>query len=113
MGSKALIIRDLDLVKSILVTNFSTFNKNDFTVDPKLDPLLAYNPFIVPGDDWKTARSMLTPLFTANRLRSAFPLINEITKKLMEYIEGGPESNSKDGFEMKEVRFLQNIKKVL
>ena len=49
MANKALLIRDLDLVKDILVTNFTTFNKNDFTVDTKIDPLLAVNPFVVSG----------------------------------------------------------------
>ena len=32
----ALLIRDLDLIKDILVTKFTTFNKNDFALDPEV-----------------------------------------------------------------------------
>lgn len=32
----ALLIRDLDLVKEILVTKFNIFNKNDFALDPEV-----------------------------------------------------------------------------
>lgn len=32
----ALLIRDLDLVRDVLVTKFNVFNKNDFTCDPEV-----------------------------------------------------------------------------
>lgn len=34
MGAPALLIRDLEIVKDILVTKFNVFNKNDFALDP-------------------------------------------------------------------------------
>lgn len=33
MGTPALLIRDLELIKDILVTNFNTFNMNEFAID--------------------------------------------------------------------------------
>lgn len=39
IGTPALLIRDLDLIKDILVTKFNSFNKNDFAVDPKVRTL--------------------------------------------------------------------------
>lgn len=87
MQTPAILIRDLDLIKEILVTKFNIFNKNDFPLDPKLDPLLAKNPFMVrkfpffskglntyvilikkyiyiclkvPGDDWKKVRNQIS-----------------------------------------------------
>lgn len=36
MGSPALLIRDLELIKEILVTKFNIFNKNDFATDPEV-----------------------------------------------------------------------------
>ncbi|XP_070508374.1 cytochrome P450 6k1-like [Chironomus tepperi] len=102
MGMPALLIRDLELIKDILVTNFNTFNSNEFAIDADLDPLIAVNPFCVPGDDWKTQRSQLSPLFTQNRTKVAIPFINGVAKKMMEYIECGPESATME-FDVKEL----------
>lgn len=41
----ALLIRDLDLIKDILVTKFNTFNMNDFALDPKVILLILSNIF--------------------------------------------------------------------
>lgn len=68
----------------------------------KLDPLLAANAFLVPGEAWKTARTQLSPLFVAGRIRTAVPYINNVSKTLMEYVEGGPESSTME-FDVKDV----------
>lgn len=102
MGMPALLIRDLELIREILVTSFNTFNMNEFAIDAELDPLIAVNPFCVPGDEWKTKRNQLSPLFAQNRTRVAIPYINDVTKRLMEYIQGGPESSTLE-FDVKEL----------
>lgn len=106
MQKPAILIRDLDLVKEVLVTKFNVFNKNDFSVNPIADPLLSVNPFLVPGEEWKKARSHLTPLFTATRNKTAIPFINQVAKNLLEYIEMGPESKTSE-FEVKDVQNMQ------
>lgn len=104
MSTPAILIRDLDLVKDVLVGSFTSFADNDFIVDPKLDPLLSTSPFICPGDStWKTARQQVQPLFTGAKIRQIFPLTKNVCQNLLEYIECGPESLSDDGFETKEV----------
>jgi hypothetical protein len=69
----------------------------------QFDPLIAVNPFLVPGDDWKNIRSKLSPLFVAGRIRTAIPYINNVCKTLMEYVESGPESASME-FDVKDVK---------
>lgn len=103
MGSPALLIRDLDIVKDVLVKNVNSFFDNDFVVDPNLDPLLATSPFFTTGDTWKSIRSQVTPIFTVSKLRQVFPLTKHVAGNLVEYISCGPESNNKDGFEAKAV----------
>ncbi|CAO1429334.1 unnamed protein product [Diamesa serratosioi] len=102
MQKPAILIRDLELVKEVLVTKFNIFNKNDFSINPLADPLLAVNPFLVPGDEWKQARTHLSPLFTASRNKVAIPFINAVAKSLLEYIEMGPESQTSE-FEVKDL----------
>lgn len=106
MQKPAILIRDLDLVKEVLVTKFNIFNKNDFSVNPTADPLLAVNPFLVPGEEWKKARTHLSPLFTSSRNKLAIPFINQVAKKLLEYIEMGPESITSE-YEVKDVQNMQ------
>lgn len=36
VNEPALLLRDLDLIKDVLVTKFNAFNKNDFAIDPKV-----------------------------------------------------------------------------
>lgn len=99
----------MDLVKDILVTGFSNFNKNDWEVDPKIDPLLAANPFMISGDAWKPVRNQLAPLFTAARTKSAIPIMNDIGKKMLEYLDGGAENL--DSLEVKELssKYLTDV----
>lgn len=106
MQKPAVLIRDLELVKEVLVTKFNIFNKNDFSVNPIADPLMAVNPFLVPGEEWKNARSQLAPLFTASRNKIAIPFINQVAKNLLEYIEMGPESQTSE-YEVKDVQNMQ------
>lgn len=98
----ALLIRDLDLVKDILVTKFNTFNKNEFALDPEIDPLVSVNPFLIPGDEWKKTRGQLSPLFLPRRILIAIPLINNVCKTMIEYIECGPESSNSE-FDVKDL----------
>jgi hypothetical protein len=45
-----LLIRDPDLIKSVLVTDFTSFHDNDFNFEEKNDPAIAMNPFAIKGD---------------------------------------------------------------
>lgn len=60
------------------------------------------NPFCVPGDEWKSKRLQLSPLFAPNRNKIAIPYINDVTKRLLGYIEGGPESATME-FDVKDL----------
>lgn len=76
----------------------------------QLDPLISVNPFLVPGEEWKTTRAQLTPLFVPGRIRIAIPYINNIAKTMLEYVEGGPESATME-FDVKDV--IQNSHEIL
>lgn len=65
----ALVVRDPDLIKDIIIKDHSSFQKNDFHIDEKNDPLLSTNPFFSQGDPWKRGRVTLIPLFTASKVR--------------------------------------------
>ncbi|KFB51698.1 AGAP007480-PA-like protein [Anopheles sinensis] len=82
----AIVVRDLDLVRDVLVSNFSSFNENDFHVDETVDPLMAANPFTQSGEKWKERRAQMSMILTQNRIRPTFPLVQEIANDFLRYI---------------------------
>lgn len=84
------MVRDLDLIKNILIKDFSSFQDND--MDVTHDELFAKNPFILKGNAWKAARACLSPLFTLNKCKQLFPLMQPVVERLREYlILNGPD----------------------
>lgn len=71
-----LLIRDLDLVKSVLVKNFEYFADHKTFVNEDADPLFGRNIAFINGDRWREARNVLSPSFTASKLRSMYVLMS-------------------------------------
>ncbi|XP_075970234.1 cytochrome P450 6B6-like [Anticarsia gemmatalis] len=76
-----LIIRDLDLVRNILNTDFAYFHPRGLGRDVKKEPMFL-NLFHVDGDPWKLLRQRLTAAFTTAKLKKMFPIIVECAEKL-------------------------------
>lgn len=83
----ALMVRDPQLIKTILISDFSSFHDNDFYIDEKVDPITAKNPFFARGSKWKTIRGQIIPSFTTAKFRTLFPLVRENFKYLNKYID--------------------------
>lgn len=64
----AIVLRDPELIKDVLIKDFMSFDKNDTFIDGKRDPLLKHNPFFLTGEEWKRSRNLLVPLFTASKV---------------------------------------------
>ena len=45
-----LLIRDPEIVKSVLVKDFNSFHDNDIESGPDVDPLFGRNPFVLTGE---------------------------------------------------------------
>ncbi|GBP59918.1 Cytochrome P450 6a2 [Eumeta japonica] len=81
---KSIIIRDPELIKSILVTDFMYFHKRGLnTHDEVIEPMLK-NLFFADGDLWRLLRQRMTPAFTTGKLKAMFPLIVERAVKVQD-----------------------------
>ncbi|KAK9737688.1 Cytochrome P450 [Popillia japonica] len=83
----ALLIRDPEIIKAILIKDFHSFEKNDIVVDENVDSIASKNPFLQYGERWKTSRSQLSYCFTSGKMKHLFPLMHAVSVHMVEYIE--------------------------
>jgi hypothetical protein len=83
----SLLIRDLELVKNILVKDFQNFMDRIFTVDERFDPIFGRNISVLKGQLWRHLRTNLTPVFTSRKMRMMFYLVDTCGKELTDCLE--------------------------
>ncbi|XP_063540273.1 cytochrome P450 6B2-like [Cydia strobilella] len=82
MTTPMLILRDPELVKHLLVSDFNHFSsRNLFPLDKHPEPLLT-NLVTCEGDLWKLLRQRMTPAYSTGKLKAMFPLIVARAEKL-------------------------------
>nr|UZQ22243.1 cytochrome P450 CYP6MS8 [Sitophilus zeamais] len=98
---------DLDLIKRIVVKDFSYFQGHIDNIHPKDN--LSMNLFGLYGDPWKKLRSKLTPTFTSGKMKLMFDTLVEKTKGLEELVRSHIKNNQP--LDIKEVvaRFTTDI----
>uniref|UniRef100_A0A1A9Z5A0 Cytochrome P450 n=1 Tax=Glossina pallidipes TaxID=7398 RepID=A0A1A9Z5A0_GLOPL len=82
----ALIIRDLDLIKSILIKDFNYFSNRYGNCDPHRDALGTYNLFFARDAFWKEMRVKISPVFTSGKIKQMYPLIRQIGCELEDFL---------------------------
>ncbi|XP_017889238.1 cytochrome P450 6a2-like [Ceratina calcarata] len=97
----SLIIREPNLVKSVLQTNFSSFRMNGFQVQKDVDPLFAHHPFFSFGEKWSNGRKRLSYAFTSGKLKILFVTVTGVCKKFQDYLDRRLSSNDKYEVELK------------
>jgi cytochrome P450 family 6 len=65
------IFRDPDIIKNVLVKNFSSFHERGFFMDEELEPL-AGHLFLLRGNRWRNLRVKLSPNFTSGKMKMMF-----------------------------------------
>lgn len=77
-----LIIRDPQLIKDVLVTDFSSFYVRGLNAHKTVFEPLRMHLFGLEGDLWRMVRQKLTPAFTSGKLKAMFPIIVKLAEKL-------------------------------
>jgi len=83
----SLLIRDMELVKNILVKDFHNFMDRTFSFEDKYDPLLGKILPVLKGQIWRNLRTNLTPVFTSRKMKMMFYLVDTCGKELAECLE--------------------------
>nr|ACE75343.1 cytochrome P450 [Glyptapanteles indiensis] len=72
-----IMIKDLELIKSITVKHFDNFIDRRGVVDPEIDSLFGKNLLTLRGDRWRESRILLSPAFTSSKMKAMFKLMSE------------------------------------
>lgn len=83
MTTPSLLIRDLDIIKNVLIKDFDVFVDRGVEFSKKG---LGANLFHSDGETWRVLRNRFTPVFTSSKLKNMFYLIAERGDSFIEYI---------------------------
>ncbi|KAK1122061.1 hypothetical protein K0M31_009905 [Melipona bicolor] len=80
-----LVINDLELVKDVLIKDFSLFMNRGLPIFEKIEPL-AQHLFLLESKRWRPLRSKLSPTFTSGKLKEMFPVVVECAGNLEKFL---------------------------
>ena len=106
--SPRFFVRDPDLIKDIMVKDFSTFHDRGVYMNEEIEPLSAHL-FSLTGMKWRNLRVKLTPTFTSGKMKMMFQRLVECGQELQTFLEKVDEKG--DVIEIKDVlaRFSTDI----
>nr|AID61450.1 cytochrome P450 [Calliphora stygia] len=81
-----LIVREPELLKSILIKDFHYFNNRFSKCDPHGDALGNSNLFFARDSYWKDLRTKISPVFTSGKIKQMYPLMLEVTSQLEQHL---------------------------
>lgn len=80
------VATDTEIIKQVLLKDFSNFSDRRSYHNEKDDPLSAHL-FSLEGEKWKNLRQKLTPAFTTGHLKNMFGTLADCAKNLEEYLK--------------------------
>lgn len=84
MTSPKLVIRDLDLVKHVMIKDFDSFADRGVEFSKEG---LGKNLFHADGDTWRVLRNRFSPIFTNQKLKNMMYLINDRGDRFIDYVQ--------------------------
>ena len=83
----SLLIRDVELVKNILVKDSQNFIDRIVSLNEELDPLVSRSLMAIKGQRWRHLRTNLTPVFTSGKIKKMFYLVDTCGKELADCLD--------------------------
>lgn len=87
MKTPIIVLRDLDIIKKIVIKDFDHFTDHRFILEPENDTLLGNSLFIMQGNKWRDMRATLSPAFTSSKMRQMFEFVVECATDTANYYD--------------------------
>ena len=81
-----LFVKDLDIIKQILVKDFAHFVDRQNLDLSGTDPLIHNMLTNLGGQEWKDVRSAVSPTFTTGKIKRMFQSFDECAINLIDYL---------------------------
>ncbi|KZC05577.1 Cytochrome P450 9e2, partial [Dufourea novaeangliae] len=85
------LLRDLDLIKSITIKNFETFPDHRPIIKNEQDSLFGRMLFFKSSEDWKDLRHNMSPVFTSSKIKGMFTHMSNVAVYFSNYMSKIPE----------------------
>ncbi|XP_073960469.1 probable cytochrome P450 6a23 [Choristoneura fumiferana] len=86
---RTLVIRDPALIKRVCVTDFAYFVDRGFFFNEEVDPL-AGSVLFLRGQEWRRLRAKISPIFSPNKLKGMFPIIENTAQEFLKRVAALP-----------------------
>lgn len=81
-----LVVKDLDIIKDVLIKSFLDFADRGVRIHEDIDPLSQHLVFL-EHKRWEPLRKKLTPVFTSGKLKEMFYLIYNCADHFNQYMQ--------------------------
>lgn len=111
LGTPVLLIRDPELIKRVMVTDFEHFQNHNFIVNESMDVLFGHSLFQMKDKMWRDMRSALSPVFTGSKMKIIVDSVVGVAKNTTQFAENQISSEGVLEMEMKEFfsRFTADV----
>lgn len=82
-----LLLRDHDLIKQVMITDFEVFPNRRFGSSNQRDPVGLDSILSIKQPRWRYLRGKMTSPLTGQKLKNMLPLIEECAKPMLKFIE--------------------------
>lgn len=99
-----LMLIEPDLIQQILISDFRSFHNNESSrwVSREVEPISGSNPFLLTDDVWKEKRAEIVQGLTISKVKTCYPILKNVCKKLTTYIKEH-EHYSEKGFDVNDL----------
>ncbi|KAH8402283.1 hypothetical protein KR009_010979 [Drosophila setifemur] len=80
------LILDLDLIKQVLIKDFHHFQDRGIYSNPRDDPLTGHL-LTLEGDEWRSMRQKLTPVFSSGKIKHMSGVVVEVGHRLADAMD--------------------------
>ncbi|XP_071567882.1 cytochrome P450 9e2-like [Temnothorax nylanderi] len=101
MRQPIIMLRDPELIKTVILKHFDIFMDHITLIDEHQDPFFGKNLVVLHGERWREVRSILSPAFTSSKMKSMFKLMSHCGVDFSNFLAELP--SKKRTMEMKDV----------